>query len=153
MDNFNVFAEDVKVILNDSKRVLNAAQKEIDGTVYAPLRPVLEASGWNLVYDSINRSVCCIKENRQIVITIGSRVVDIDGEQIILDKPVVISDGITYIPSKFIAQKFGVQIMWNKNDNFIILSDYDEDDIYLEGNGNIIIAGNGIIVNIFEPYD
>lgn len=147
-----VFAENRKVILNNSDKVLNAPQKVIKGTVYVPLRPVMEALGWDLEWDSVNRAISCTKDDSLFTLRIDSNEVSINGEQITLDKPAVISDGITYIPSKFIAKKFGTQIRWNKKDNLIILSDYDEDNISLEGEGNIVIAGGGIIVNIFEPY-
>ncbi|HEX2926940.1 MAG TPA: tetratricopeptide repeat protein, partial [Ruminiclostridium sp.] len=52
----------------------------------------------------------------------------------------------------FIAEEFGTKVRWNKKDNLIIVSNKNTGNITVSGQGNIIIAGDNIIVNIFEPY-
>jgi len=147
-----VFASDRKLIINNNEKVIGVPQIKIDNTVYVSIIPALETLGWEVERKEEYLKFTKDGENSVFVVDVESSQVTLDAKSIILNKPVVVLDNDIYIPSKFVAENFGVQIKWNKKDNLIIVSGYDENNVYVEGEGNIIVVGNGIVVNIFEAY-
>lgn len=158
ISNVKIFAETIdenKEVLLNPRRSLNASniqQKIIRGTVYVQLRPVLEALGWVIEWNPVTKDISCKNGKRLLIFKSDTSAAFVDGKYVMLDNPAVVLDGATYIPSNFMAQQFGTQISWDGSNNLIITMDYDRKKISVEGKENIIIAGNGIIVNIFEPY-
>lgn len=140
-------AKDIKMTV-DKIEHFTLPTKKIDNTPYVPIRPLLEALSWELVWDSINMTVTCVKGEDKTVFKINSTDAYINNEQIILDSPPIIINGTIYIQSKLIVNHFGTRIRWDKKDNLIIVSNNIDCDIAVNGNGNIVIAGNGILVNI-----
>lgn len=147
-----LYAQDKKVIINNDNRVIGVPQIKINNTVYVSIVKALEFIGWSQKDDSTKNGLIFTKNDSTICIDVAASVVIIDEEKIMLEKPFEIIDGEIYVQSKFIAERFGVQIRWNNKENLIILSGYDEKSVYVEGEGNIIIAGKGIIINVFEAY-
>ncbi|ODM26045.1 hypothetical protein A7W90_07280 [Clostridium sp. Bc-iso-3] len=156
--NVKSFAENVEknqsISLNQSnnERIAEVRQVMINGIVYVKLRPVLEGLGWVVEWNPVTRDILCKNGTRLLVFNSDNVTVFIDGEYVMLDNPLVILDGATYVPGNFIARQFGEQIGWDGSSNLIITRGYDEKKISVEGKENIVIAGNGIIVNIFESY-
>lgn len=148
----NVFGSSRSLVVDNNGNELNAPQIVIDKTVYVSAKPALEYLGWFVEFNSTDQSLVCSKGNSKLILKAGSTEVRMDGRVIILEKPVVIVDGVVYVPSKFIAREFGIQIRWVDKENLIIFSKYDNRNVYVEGEGNVIISGTGIVVNIFEPF-
>ncbi len=147
----SIHAKDNYISVNSDKPIL-IMPKIIDNTPYIPLRTALEAYGWELAWNSDNKSITCIKEADKIIFTINTSTAVINNVQTSINSSPILISGVTYIESKLLATQFGIKIRWNKTDNFIIVSNDVYSNIAVKGNGNIIVAGNGIIVNIIEPY-
>ncbi len=119
---------------------------------FIPIKPVLEALGWKITWDSKNKTVQAYKNGNALVIKIGSNIATLNGTVVLQNNPPTVIKGISYVSTKFVAQQFGAKIRWDRKENLIILSNRDTGNIKISGQGNIIIAGDGMIVNIFEPY-
>lgn len=147
-----VFAKDIRLTA-ESVNIKNARPENINGTVYIPLRNIFEALGWEVIWDAQSKTVTCTNDNRVIHFKPDSTMVEIDGKQSIMDNPPVIMRNTSYVPKKFITDEFGLKVRWNKKDNIIITSDEDTTSVTVNGGSNIIIVGDGMIINIFEPCD
>ncbi|EPR12953.1 stalk domain-containing protein [Ruminiclostridium papyrosolvens] len=119
---------------------------------FIPIKPVLEALGWKVTWDSKNKTVQALKGESALVIKIGSNIATLNGTAVFQKNPSVVIKGISYVSSRFIAQEFGTKVRWDRKENLIVLSNIDTGNVKVSGQGNIIIAGDGMIVNIFEPY-
>lgn len=146
-----IYAENIKTVQTPSFD-FETQPIIIEKEPYIPIKPVLEALGWKITWDSKSKSVRAIKGENTLVIKIGSKIATLNGTAIIQNNPPVVIKGISYVSSKFIAQEFGAKVRWDRKDNLIVLSNEDTGNINVSGQGNIIIVGDGIIVNIFEPY-
>lgn len=156
--NVKLYAQDKTIILAQNNSVIDVPQVKINNTAYVSAVRALELLGWSLNMDSTSQEkgtnkLHFIKGDNTLYISVVDTKVIYNGEVIPLERPVEVIDGELYIPSKFVAKEFGVQISWHSKDNLTILSGYDENSVYIEGEGNIIIAGNGIIINVFEAYN
>lgn len=148
----SIYAKDNFISVNTADKPISIMPKIIGNTPYIPLRTALEAFGWELAWSSDNKSITCIRKADMVVFTINNRTAVINNVQTPISSSPIIISGVTYIESKLLATQFGIKVRWNKKDNFIIVSNDVYSNISVKGNGNIIVAGNGIIVNIIEPY-
>ena len=147
----SISAKDNYIYVNNNKSI-SIIPKIINNKPYIQLRTTLEACGWELAWNSANKSITCIKEADKVIFTINNSTADINNVQTPINSSPIIISGITYIESKLLATQFGIKVRWNKTDNFIVVSNDVYSNIAVKGNGNIIVAGNGIIVNVIEPY-
>ena len=145
------YAENIKTVQTPSFD-FEAKPIIIKKEPFIPIKAVLEALGWKITWDSKSKTVQAIKGENTLLIKIGSNIATLDGTAVLQSNPPVVIKGISYVSSKFIAQEFGTKVRWDRKDNLVVLSDRDTGNIKVCGQGNIIIAGNGMIVNIFEPY-
>ncbi len=146
-----VDAKDMKLTVK-SFNITGSAPKTVGGVSYIPLRSVFESLGWEIGWEPGLKRVTCTNKERSIVFTSGSKELEIDGEYSMMDNPLLLIDNKSFVPGRFITQQLGVKIRWNRKDNLIIVSDSDASSVTVNGGSNIIIAGDGIIVNIFEPF-
>jgi len=146
-----VIAKDIRLTAK-SLNIENARPENINGVIYLPLRSIFESLGWEVSWNDQSKTILCTNENRVIRFKAGSTKVDIDGRHYIMDEPLRILKDKSYIPQRFITEEFGLKVRWDKKDNIIITSDNDTTGIAVSGSGNIVILGDSLIVNIFEPY-
>lgn len=146
------FAKDEQVIVVDSGKLVKLKPKLFNGETYVPLRTVLQSLGWKLSWNGTERTVTCVKAENKIFLKIGNVNGSINNRPVVLDRPPLLFNGLTYVQNRFIAQQFGVNVVWNRKDNLIIVSKDCKSDISINGGQNIVIAGNGMIINIVEPY-
>ncbi|KNY29729.1 stalk domain-containing protein [Pseudobacteroides cellulosolvens] len=145
-----VNAKDTR-ITTDSLNIKDARTETINGTIYLPLRNIFQSLGWKVYWSSKEKSVKCVCDNGEINFKLGSKEIYIDKTYSLMDSPFIIIKNKSYIPKKFITQQFGIKARWNKKGNIIITSDKDTTSVTVNGGNNIVIVGDGIIVNIFEP--
>ena len=99
----------------------------------------------------MTKKVICTNGNNTIKFENNSSEVIIDNEYYHMDSPFIIAGNTGYVPQKFIVEQFGVKVRWNKKDNIVLLSANNTQSISINGSSNIVIVGEGIIANIFEP--
>ncbi|GAE88263.1 stalk domain-containing protein [Acetivibrio straminisolvens] len=150
--NRKVIAKDIR-LSTESLNIENARPENINGIIYIPLRNIFEALGWEVSWDGKVKTVVCTNGTRVIRFKADSEKVDIDDRYYIMSGPLTILDSKSYVPQRFITEEFGLKVRWNKKDNIIITSDKDTTSITVNGSSNIVIVGDSLIVNIFEPYN
>ncbi|MCX7921772.1 MAG: stalk domain-containing protein [Clostridia bacterium] len=145
-------SQTTRVMLNSIKINDSLSPKIINGVVFVPVRPAFEALKWQVEWNNADKSITITNTDKSILLKAGSSEAYLNGEYILLDGPIVLINGRAFAPSKFVAEQLGVKVRWNTRDNLLILANIDSSSVTVNGSRNIVIAGNGIIVNIFEPY-
>ncbi len=148
----SIYAKDNYISVNTANKSISITPRKIGNIPYIPLRTALEAYGFKLTWNAVNKSVTCIKGDNRVIFTINNSTAVINNVQTPINSSPIIVSGVTYIESKLLATQFGIKVRWNKADNFIIVSNDVYSNIAVKGNGNVIVTGNSIIVNIIEPY-
>ncbi len=143
-------AEETRIFVK-SFDIINSAPKMINGVMYVPLRSIYESLGWSVDWNPKFCRVTCTREKDKFEFSAGSKDFYTGGKYSLMDEPMVIAGGKSYLARKFITQQLGMKIRWNKRDNLIIMSDNGAGSVTVNGGSNIVISGDGIIVNIFEP--
>ncbi|NLD49238.1 MAG: copper amine oxidase N-terminal domain-containing protein [Clostridiaceae bacterium] len=134
-----------------SLNIENIRQETINGVPYIPLRSFFEALGWEVTWDSKTKEVVCALNNEKIRFIAGEKEIKINNSLALMDNSLLIISSRSYVPQRFIARQFGLKIRWNKKDNIIVASVNDTSSVTVNGGNNIVIVGDCIIANIFEP--
>lgn len=121
----------VSLVLNGDKFVPTEGLMDpivLDNRVLVPVREVFEKFGGKVSWSDETQSVTLdftntlSKENRKIVLTIGSRTATVDGESIRLDVPAKIINGKTMVPARFIAEQAGFDVQWDARERIVYIN-------------------------------
>ena len=87
-----------------------------------PARFVAENLGAEVFWDEEARMVTVVKDDIEIVITIGASDALVNGEKEALDSPAFIENDRTYTPIRFIAEKLGCTVDWNEEEQTVTIT-------------------------------
>jgi hypothetical protein len=85
---------------------------------FAPIRPIIEALGGTIAWNSTSRTVTIAVGEKTIVLVIGRNYALVNGKQVYLDAnrsvvPYIQAPGRTMLPVRFIAEQLGALVTWD----------------------------------------
>ncbi len=113
----------VNVIMNSS--FLKFPDQEpviMNGSTLVPLRSVAEALGLEVTWDDPTDTVVVKKDNFYIELVIGSDKAKTPGGEKTLAQAPIIINGRTMVPIRFIAEEFGLTVLWNQEYQRVIIN-------------------------------
>lgn len=108
---------DAKYTLNGKEFTMDAAPYIKDGRTMVPVRFAANAVGVadsNIIWDAAAKKVTVIKGDRVVQMTIGSKVMLINGATITMDTAPEISNDRTMLPVRFLGQALGAEFVWDE---------------------------------------
>lgn len=90
-----------------------------NGRVQVPLRGVGEALGAKVEYDGAGEKVKYTKENKSIILTLGSKKAIVDGREVSMDTTAKAVKGRTYVPLRFVSENLGETVSWDQVGNWV----------------------------------
>ncbi|CAN7766044.1 copper amine oxidase N-terminal domain-containing protein [Paenibacillus sp. LjRoot153] len=100
-----------KVIeVNGTILSLEVPPANLNGTILVPVRPIFNALGLNLEWDSINKTITGMKKNKEIKLQVDNTQAMVDGKPVILDIPPKIINGNTMVPLRFLGESSGANV-------------------------------------------
>ncbi len=107
---------DVRIDYNGEYIDCQTAPKNVDGRVMLPFRDVLESMGASVDYDDANKLVTASKDGVTITFTLLDDTIYIDNNgaqsQITMDVPMIVEDGHTLVPVRFLSEALGMRVGW-----------------------------------------
>ncbi|WP_241674897.1 CotH kinase family protein [Paenibacillus luteus] len=106
--------QEISVILDGTK--VNFSQQEPlirSGRVLVPFRRIFEALGAELKWDNAAKTITAIKDDRTIVLTIGSSTAYVNGVAVTLEAAPTILNARTVVPVRFIADSLNKETKWD----------------------------------------
>lgn len=111
------------VILRLEGKTVNFEDQQptiIDGRTLVPFRGFLEAlDADEIQWDKDSRQVTALRGDQKIVLTIGEKIVDVNGKKVELDVPAMIVNDRTMVPVRFISETFGFNVGFYKDSDFL----------------------------------
>ncbi len=140
----SVCIDDKEVVFSDQSPVI------IDNRTYVPMRKIFEDLGATVDWISDTHTVFASKRFDTISLAIGEEVYYINGVSYPLENPAMIINGRTMVPVRVVAESFGAEVIWDK-DNYRVLiynndGDYPVSDKYIDfsekaEDGFVILTG------------
>lgn len=121
----------IHIIYNDTAiECSDVKPVNADGRVMIPFRAALEGMGAQVDYDNASRKVTAKKGNKEIKFTLMGDTITVitDGDmvsEIKMDTPMMIVDGSTLVPIRFMSNAFGMQIGWDGDTQSVVILDRD----------------------------
>lgn len=91
--------------------------------VQVPLRGVGEALGAEV--DFRGKTVTYVKEDKSIVLTLGSKTALVDGQNVTMDTAAKAVKGRTYVPLRFVSENLGETVEWDQVGNWVWIGGRD----------------------------
>lgn len=117
------------VIVKDNIIKLEAPAYIKGGRTIIPVREITQELGASVLYDPATQSVTVSKDGTDIIFTINSTKVLVDGVEQVLDAAAVITNGRTYVPLRFIAETFGLSVDFDEETGTIDIDEIEEEEI------------------------
>ena len=123
--------DEIHIIYNDKAvEYEDAKPVNTDGRVMIPFRAALETMNADVDYDDATKTVTATKGDTTITFELLDDTIYIDnnGEksEITMDVPMLVEDGRTYVPVRFMSNALGMDVGWNGDNETVIIMDYDE---------------------------
>ncbi|RVU53916.1 copper amine oxidase N-terminal domain-containing protein [Anaerosphaera multitolerans] len=117
----SVFAQKtVKVQLNGQEIQTDVPGYIKNNRTLVPIRFISESLGYEVDWDEDDREITIEKGDIEIELKVGSTKVEVNDEERTIEVAPEISQNRTFVPIRFIAENFGVNVDWDK-DNYIVL--------------------------------
>ena len=135
-----VFANEIKVKIDGEYVSIDPSPVVADGITLVPVRTLAEKLGASVSFNDVNQQVNIKLEETTIILTIGSNIATVNGQETVLDIPAHIIDGSTFVPLGFVVEELGVQVRFveiayennylNEDKEILTLEKYREQEIY-----------------------
>ena len=101
------------VIVKDNLIKFDAPPYIKGGRTLVPVRAITEGLGAEVSWDEATQSVTITKDGKVVVMNIGSGTVTVDGVPAVMDVPAEIACSRTYVPLRFLAEIYGLDVSWD----------------------------------------
>ncbi len=86
-----------------------------DGITLVPFRTILETMGVSVEWDEKTKRIICKKDQKTIILTIGSKIMTMNGKTITLEKEPKIINKRTLIPLRAVSECFDTEVEWDSD--------------------------------------
>lgn len=120
-----VFAEPIKVVVNNNQLTLPIEPAVVSGRTLVPLKAIFEAMGATVEWEQSTRTVTGIQGNKIIKLQLDNKTALVDEKEVNLDVAATAINGSTLVPTRFIAESLGAEVDWDNNTKSVLVnSDY-----------------------------
>ncbi|MHB8141167.1 MAG: stalk domain-containing protein [Vulcanimicrobiaceae bacterium] len=100
-------------------RVLAALVR--DGRIYVPLRSMFEQMGAVVTASADGRTITAVKPGVSVSVTLGKRLVVINGESRPLDVPPMLYKGVMLVPVRVLSEALGAYVKWVPRRHIVVV--------------------------------
>lgn len=118
-----------KVQYNGASLDFAGAVKNVDGRIMVPFRPILQAMGAEVSYDTATKTVSAVTSHNEFSFTIGQKEISIKENGVTTKKTMDVApfinkaEGTTYVPVRFIGESMGYFVSWDAQSKTVIIID------------------------------
>ncbi len=105
----------ITVVVSGNRIVFPDAQPFIDSQnrTQTPVRFIGEALGATVSWDATTRKATFEKGSKKLMLYIGKKEYDINGQKMQMDTAALIKDNRTFVPARYVAEAFGATVRWD----------------------------------------
>ncbi len=105
-------AKDISVTLDGADLPLSAPAIIQNDRVLVPMRSIMEALGYTVVWDNEKHTVAATKGSTTLFLTIDQSVALVNQTPVVLDAAATLSENTTMLPLRFVAKYSGATVEW-----------------------------------------
>jgi hypothetical protein len=102
-------------VVNGDRLYFPDAQPFIDsnGRTQTPARFIGEELGATVTWDGTAQKATFVKGNKKLILYIGKKEYELDGNKLQMDTAALLQDGRTFVPARYVAEAFGATVRWD----------------------------------------
>jgi hypothetical protein len=104
---------DIEVYLENERINLDVPPILQEGTTMVQFRPIFEKLGLSIQWDERTKKITTTQDGLKLELQVGSKISYVNGQKRELDVPVIMSDGNTLVPLRFIAEATAKKVTWD----------------------------------------
>ncbi len=108
-------ATPIRIIIDGVPLSTDQAPVMVNGRTMVPLRAIFEAFHATIYWNQKTQTVTATKDDKTIILKIGSKVATINNKAVSLDVPGQNLKGRTMVPTRFVSEALGHEVGWNQN--------------------------------------
>jgi len=97
-----------------------------DGRTLIPMRKLFETLGAKVVWDGKKKTVTALKDKTDIILTIDSNKVIVNGKSITLDTTPKVIKSQTMVPVRFVSETLGSNVKWDPKTSIVSVITHDQ---------------------------
>ncbi len=101
-----------------------------DSRIMAPVRAVFESLGALVIWDENLKCATGKMGEREVVLTLGSNIITVDGEKVEMDTVLLEKDDRVFAPIRFVAESFGFKVCYHDESRTAVISKEREYEFY-----------------------
>jgi hypothetical protein len=113
----------ITVLVNGAAVIFDQPPVVQSGRTLVPLRAIFEALGANVAWEQSTQTVTATRGNTTVTLSIGSNILNRNGEQVTLDVPAQIVGGRTLVPARAVAESFGAAVGWDPDTRTVTITE------------------------------
>ncbi len=120
----------IKISINGETQKTKGTIDLTNGVTYVPTWPhqgYQEKLECAVIYDNATQTVSVTHKNADMIFTIGSDIVTINGNEVKLAKPLEMVDGLPNLPIRVLAEAIGAEIAWDGESRKILITTQQEE--------------------------
>ena len=98
---------------NIHAKVVSLEGEIVQGRFLVPMRGIFEALGASVHWDGDTRTVTGNRAGTTVLLSIDSKIAQVNDNTVELDVPATIVEGRTYVPLRFISESLGANVSWD----------------------------------------
>lgn len=130
--NIGGYSNKIVLYIDNPMMTVDDKQQEIDpgkgtspivvnGWTMVPIRAIIEAMGGTVKWTASEERIDIALKSKQLQLWVGKTAANLNGEQLKLDVPPLVSNGRTMVPLRFVSENLGCKVEWDKTTKKITL--------------------------------
>ena len=120
----------ISLQINGSEISAEVPPTVIDGRTMVPVRAIFEAVGANIDFNAETKTITAKKGDTTVNMTVGAKIATVNSKEVQLDAPVVIVNGRTLAPARFVAETFGYTVQWDSENKIVEITGGESTEFY-----------------------
>ncbi|MCQ6557513.1 copper amine oxidase N-terminal domain-containing protein [Paenibacillus mendelii] len=151
-------ASAIKIYIDGEILVTDQAPVAIGGRTFVPLRGIFEALNASVDWNQKAQTVTATKGDITVVMKLGATTATINNQKVTLDAPARAINGRTMVPTRFVSESLGEDVLWDPSSRSVIITTSRSKDVaaaqYVSAAaGNLYGDGRDLYVNFAPPSD
>ncbi len=109
----------VRVFFDGEEISFRVAPQFQNNRLFVPVRPLLEALGTQVYWNQEKNTLSTTVEGKNIVVHLKQSMVEIVGNMVESDTPVVVVGGATMLPLRSFSELLGLKVRWDGENNIV----------------------------------
>jgi len=114
-------ASPIRVTVDGRELTMDVPPTVRNGRALVPMRAIFEALGARVSWEAQTKKITGTRGTTVITLYIGRTSAIVNGRTVPLDVPPLIINGRTLVPTRFIAENLGAQVVWDSSNRLVTI--------------------------------